>query len=324
MLWGHLRNITCMSAAPNNEPSFERVRLLALDWGTSNLRASLLGDQGQVLATRSAASGVMAVQGGQFERALQTLCGDWLAQQPLPVIASGMIGSRQGWREAAYLPCPATPAQAAAQMLVVTLRDGQPMYIVPGLRCTGRDGQHDVMRGEETQCWGAALGAGSCCLLPGTHSKWVWSGHGGAIEHFQTYMTGELFAVLKHHSILGRLMEAGPPQPQAFAEGAQLGLREHANLLHLLFGARTAGLLGGREPQALADYLSGLLIGAEVGSMCAQAAISSTTLIGDGALNERYALVLSQAGIACQTAAPDATTRGQWRLAQAAHLVGAG
>jgi 2-dehydro-3-deoxygalactonokinase len=314
-----------MNAAPTLEPVLQQARLIALDWGTSNLRASLLGEQGQALATRSAGSGVMAVQDGQFENALQALCGDWLEQQPVPVIASGMIGSRQGWREAPYLQCPATPAQAAAQMLALPLRGGQRMYIVPGLRCTGRDRQHDVMRGEETQCWGADLAAGSCCLLPGTHSKWVWSGHAGAIEHFQTYMTGELFAVLKQHSILGRLMEAGPPQPQAFADGAQLGLSQYANLLHLLFSARTAGLLGGREPQSLADYLSGLLIGAEVGSMRAQApaAIASVSLIGEGALNERYALVLSLAGIACQTAVPDATTRGQWRLAQAAHLVGA-
>jgi 2-dehydro-3-deoxygalactonokinase len=193
--------------------------------------------------------------------------------------------------------------------------------IVPGLICTGPDGQADVMRGEETQLWGAGLAAGDLCVLPGTHSKWAWVGEGEAITQFQTYMTGELYAVLTQHSILGRLMEAGTASAGALADGARLGLAEHAHLSHLLFAARTAGLTGARTPQQLPDFLSGLLIGAEVGSARLRGAPSQVVLLGEPALAERYEVALGVAGIGSRRAAADATPRGQWRVALAAGLV---
>ena len=205
-------------------------QLLALDWGTSNLRACLLGDGGRVLDTRAAALGVMAVPAGGFADALRTLCGDWLAAHAqLPCIASGMIGSRQGWVEAPYLACPAGLADAAAQLVRVDVGDDDrhTLHIVPGLRCVGADGQADVMRGEETQLWGAGLAAGSCCVLPGTHSKWAWVGEHARVLGFQTHMTGEVFAVLTQHSILGRLMDlAAAPEPAAFDDGVRLCLQQ--------------------------------------------------------------------------------------------------
>jgi 2-dehydro-3-deoxygalactonokinase len=298
-----------------------RATLIALDWGTSNLRASLLGTGGAVLDRRSAAVGVMAVPERRFEDALRALCGDWLQAHAVPLVASGMVGSRQGWVEAPYLDCPAAPAAAAAQLVAVALSDGATLHIVPGLRCTGPDGQADVMRGEETQLWGAALAAGDCCVLPGTHSKWAWIGAGGAVERFQTYMTGELYAVLVQHSILGRLMTPGVPSPQAFADGAALGMAEHAHLSHLLFAARTAGLTGAREAEALPDFLSGLLIGAEIGSARLRGAPAAVTVLGEDALFHRYAPALRLAGIDVRRAPDEATTQGQWRLAQAAGLV---
>jgi 2-dehydro-3-deoxygalactonokinase len=299
------------------------ARLIALDWGTTNLRASLLGSGGTVLQTRSSSSGVMAVQAGGFEQALRSLCGDWLQQHALALIASGMIGSRQGWREAPYLPCPATPQQAAQGLIAVALASGPVLHIVPGLSCTGPDRQVDVMRGEETQVWGAQLADGACAVLPGTHSKWIWTGADGRIERFQTYMTGELYAVLQQHSILGKLMQHGSPQPQAFADGAALGLAEFAHLPHLLFSVRTSGLLGGRPAEALPDYLSGLLVGAEVGSMSSRFAPKAVTLIGEPGLVDRYGVAFQLAGITFNRAAADATTQGQWRIAVAAGLVGA-
>jgi 2-dehydro-3-deoxygalactonokinase len=298
------------------------VSLIALDWGTSNLRASLLGPGGVVLDRRSAAGGVMAVPERRFEAALRALCGDWIDAHRCPLIASGMIGSRQGWVEAPYLPCPATLQDAATRLVAVPLH-GAVLHIVPGLIADGRDGQADVMRGEETQLWGAGLAPGEVCVLPGTHSKWAWMGAGGAVERFQTHMTGELYAVLVQHSILGRLMPGGPAAPHAaaFADGVRLGQTGHAQLTHALFAVRTAGLTGRQPATALPDFLSGLLIGAEIAGACADGAPAAVTLLGEVALCERYAGALALAGIDARHAPAEATTRGQWRLAQAAGLV---
>src|SRR6187431_370342 len=118
-----------------------RACLIAIDWGTSNLRASLLGEGGALIATRTAAGGVMAVPERRFAETLQALCGDWIEQHACPVIASGMVGSRQGWQEAPYLTCPASLAQVAGQLTRIELTSRVALLIVPGLRCIGTDGQ---------------------------------------------------------------------------------------------------------------------------------------------------------------------------------------
>lgn len=306
-------------ASPNTTPA--DARLIAIDWGTSNLRAGLLGDAGHTLAERSAPGGVMAVQDGRFADALQALCGDWIGR--LPMIASGMIGSRQGWKEAAYVACPAALQQVAQCLTRIDLAGGAALHIVPGLRCIGSDGQDDVMRGEETQLWGAGLAPGDCCVLPGTHAKWAWMGEGGAVATFRTYLTGELYALLTQHGILGRLMRFGHARPDAFDQGVRLGLAEHANATHVIFAARTAGLTGRIEPEGLPDFLSGLLIGIEIGSATRDGAPQQVVLLGDAALSARYETALRLARITTRRAPDDATTRGQWRVAQAAGLLGA-
>ena len=263
----------------------------------------------------------MVVPERAFAQALQSLCGDWLVAHPgCACIASGMIGSRQGWVEAPYLSCPASLADAAAQLVPVTFSNGHVLHIVPGLRCVGDDGEVDVMRGEETQLWGADLPFGSCVVLPGTHSKWAWLGEGDRVLGFQTHMTGEVYALLTQHGILGRLMQfGGPLAATAFDDGVRLGLRQHAQLLHTLFAARTAGLMGQRAPDQLPDFLSGMLIGAEIAGARGPAT-GAVTLLGEGALCDRYARALGLAGIAVQRATYEATTRGQWRVAVAAGL----
>ncbi|MBU3740147.1 MAG: 2-dehydro-3-deoxygalactonokinase, partial [Rhodoferax sp.] len=192
--------------------------------------------------------------------------------------------------------------------------------------CTDAAGQTDVMRGEETQIWGADAPPGSCCLLPGTHSKWAWLGDGGAIAHFATYMTGELYALLTQHGILGRLMQFGASSPDDLAAGVRLGLQGGAGLSHTLFAARTAGLTGRVPPQGLPDFLSGILIGAELGAATADwsaaARRQGVTLIGDAALCQRYEWALQLQGIASRRAPDTATVAGQWRLALALGLVG--
>ena len=296
-------------------------RLLALDWGTSNLRASLLGDDGAVLDTRAGPGGVMAVPERRFAETLNALCGDWIERHACPAIASGMIGSRQGWREAPYVECPAGLEQAAAQLTRIELTPRVALHIVPGLRCVGADGQDDVMRGEETQLWGAGLPAGSCCVLPGTHSKWAWMGEGGEVSRFETFMTGELYALLSQHGILGRLMQFGHERPEAFAEGVRLGRAEHASATHVIFAVRTAGLMNRIEPEGLPDFLSGVLIGIEIGAALRLGVPPVVTLLGDDALCRRYEAALALCGLATRRAAEGATTRGQWRVAREAGLV---
>lgn len=295
--------------------------MIALDWGTSNLRASLLGDGGVVLESRAAAGGVMAVPERRFAEALNALCGDWIDRHACPVIASGMVGSRQGWQEAPYVECPATLGQVAVQLTRIELTPRASLHIVPGLRCTGADGQDDVMRGEETQLWGAELAASTCCVLPGTHSKWAWAGAAGEIAGFQTFMTGELYALLTQHGILGRLMQFGHERPEAFAQGVTLGLAEHASATHAIFAARTAGLMKRIEPEGLPDFLSGILIGIEIGGALRRSPVQHVSLLGDDTLCRRYEAALALAGIATARAPGDATTRGQWRVAVHAGLL---
>lgn len=303
--------------------------LIVIDWGTSNLRASLLDASGQTLQARSAPGGVMAVPDRAFAAALVRLCQDWLEADPLPVIASGMIGSRQGWQEAPYLDCPADLPAAARTLTRVAMQTPsgaqRAVHIVPGLRSLHDDGAFDVMRGEETQIWGAALPDGQCCVLPGTHSKWAWTGAAGRVARFRTYLTGELYGLLTQHGILGRLMTFGQPAPQAFEDGVRRGLAGHHQATHILFAARTAGLMGLIEAQGLPDYLSGMLIGVEIASAReagGPAALEGgVTLIGDDGLCDRYALALALAGISSRRAPDDATTQGQWRVAQAAGLL---
>jgi 2-dehydro-3-deoxygalactonokinase len=304
--------------------------LIALDWGTSNLRASLLNHDGSIIETRSAPGGVMAVKDRQFSAALLSLCGDWITQFACPLIASGMVGSRQGWQEAPYLDCPATVAQAAQALTAVALEDtAEPasaryLHIAPGLRCAEANDQFDVMRGEEIQIWGAGIAPGSLCVLPGTHSKWAWVGRGGQITRFQTYMTGELFGLLTKHGILGRLMVFGETHKDDFLTGVRIGVASHTQATHVIFSARTAGLMSNISPQGLPDYLSGLLIGVELGSALFSSAADAkpeVTLIGDDELCWRYELAFELVGLRTRRAPDGATTRGQWMVAQAANLL---
>ncbi len=296
-------------------------RLIAIDWGTSNLRASLLNQRGEVLDARSSPGGVMQVKEGRFAQSLLALCHDWIEQRAGALIASGMIGSRQGWKEAPYIECPAGLPLAAERLTRVEVMPGVDLHIVPGLSCVGADGEHDVMRGEETQMWGAALASQSCCVLPGTHSKWAWIGAAGEVNRFATYMTGELYGLLTQHGILGRLMRFGESDPVAFEAGVRLGLAHHGNATHVIFAARTAGLMGRVPAQGLPDYLSGILLGVEIASATQAGRPDAVVLLGDAALCSRYASALRLAGITSTLADAQATTRGQWQVAVQARLV---
>lgn len=230
--------------------------MIAIDWGTSSFRAYRLDAQGSIVEARSAPLGILSVAPGQFAQVLEEHTAGWSER---PIVMSGMVGSRQGWVEAPYVPCPAGLDEIAAAM-----REVAPgIWVVPGVAC--REAVPDVMRGEEVQVLGAAR-EGLICL-PGTHSKWVEI-EGGKIRRFRTHMTGEVYAVLKAHSILGRMMEEGPADAGAFAQGVERS-GEAGGLLHHLFGVRTRALMG--ELSASSSYLSGILIGHELRSQGAGA-----------------------------------------------------
>jgi 2-dehydro-3-deoxygalactonokinase len=299
------------------------VRLIAIDWGTSSARAYALGRHGEVVSERSAPLGVQRVTSGGFADALNVLCGGEVPDD-VPLIASGMIGSRQGWVEAPYCRCPAGFETIAASLTGVP---GTRLVIVPGLMCQDIDEVPDVIRGEETQVFGALserIGARQVIVLPGTHSKWVIAGPEG-VEAFATFMTGELYAVLREHSILGRLARTGVDDA-ALDRGVRHSLRHDAALTHDLFSARTLALTEALAPTGVDDYLSGLLLGAEIAAARAWLARqrlerATVMVLGDAALSARYRRALALAEIDAVLGPSDAAARGLWRIASHAGMV---
>ncbi|MBL8378097.1 MAG: 2-dehydro-3-deoxygalactonokinase [Burkholderiales bacterium] len=297
------------------------ISLIALDWGTTSLRAYLIGDDGVIAARREGGPGIMRIEGGAFEAALRGFCGDWLDAHPQAVLmACGMIGSKQGLIEAPYCLCPAGAAQLAAHVVRVTLSDGRQLAIVPGVSTVDAStGVPDVMRGEETQIVGAVPPIGNhVVVLPGTHSKWAWV-EDGAIKGFASFMTGEVYAALMGHTILGRLMASDAAHDAAsFSRGVAYGLEAPQQFLHRIFSARTLGLFGTLESAALPSYLSGLLIGAEIGGAHSLHPVTGRIiLLGSANLTARYAEGMKAANLATVAGAPEAAACGLTRLAKA-------
>jgi 2-dehydro-3-deoxygalactonokinase len=290
--------------------------MIAIDWGTSGFRAYRLAPDGAVLDKRSAPLGILAVEDGRFDDALASQVGDWLDAGETPIVMSGMIGSRQGWKEAPYAACPAGEEEIAAGMVRVHWGEARNAWIAPGLSCRDRTGVPDVMRGEETQLLGVLdeLPHGSTWVcLPGTHSKWVRL-EDRRITEFTTHMTGEVFAVMQGHSILGRMMSETGTDADAFAEGV-VRARDPGGLLHHLFGVRAAGLFGELADASSASYLSGLLVGHELASI----PLSSDTvyLLGSERLTGLYFEALAACGISARVLDPDATAKGLFLLSAA-------
>jgi 2-dehydro-3-deoxygalactonokinase len=292
--------------------------MIAIDWGTSSFRAYRLNQRGAIAEKRAAPLGIMHVEGGRFAEALEAQLGDWLSAGEGAVLMSGMIGSRQGWKEAAYVECPAGAGEIAGRLQRVTWGAGREAWIAPGVSCRDAGGVPDVMRGEETQILGVLdqLPDPAWICLPGTHSKWV-EVRDGCIHSFTTHMTGEVFATLRTHTILGRMMSGIATDPEWFAAGLQRS-REPGGALHHLFGVRARGLFGELPDSASAAYLSGILIGHELQSARPEA--GTVYLLGAAALEGVYAQALEHFGHSAVKLDADAAVRGLWRLAQ--HLPG--
>jgi 2-dehydro-3-deoxygalactonokinase len=301
--------------------------LIGVDWGTTRLRAFQIGVDGQILERRANDRGIAEIRDGDFDRVLRDIIGGW--PSGIPILMCGMIGSRQGWQEVTYRPCPAGASDLANTLCPLETSYG-PAWIVGGLSTMnvqndsgGRGARrlYDVMRGEETQIMGVASRVGQTLMVtPGTHSKWAVV-QAGNIESFRTYMTGEIYAMLQKHSILGRLMQdgiGGQFDAAAFLDGIHLGL-EGAALLHSLFNVRTQALFEQKTPAALVHYLSGILIGSEVAAEARNHATDSTVVvIASTELASLYQIALSACGF-CNVrhvAAEGAVAQGLWKLWQ--------
>jgi len=292
--------------------------MISIDWGTSSLRAYLLDGTGAILERRAAPAGITTIRNGDFASALLDAIAGWPADEL--VVMSGMIGSRQGWREAPYAPCPAGLAEIAAAILPMPPIDGRRLVILPGLSHRDASGP-DVMRGEETQILGLPALEGWACL-PGTHSKWVRL-EAGKIAGFRTYLTGELFAALTDHTIVGRLMPDAEPEPVDWRAGFDRGVdraQRATGLLSSLFGVRATGLLGDLPLPLLRPYLSGLLIGTEFRE-AAPPPDRELTLIGGDALVARYGRAADRLGVTARPAPADLAALGAFRIATAAGLL---
>lgn len=319
-----------MRPAPSDDQiSDTGTALIGVDWGTSALRAYRLGADGQILESVQTELGILKVEDAAFAETLSATVGAWRGQKT-PLILSGMIGSRQGWIEVPYLNIPAKLDDIANAL--VRHPDDPAIRFVPGLAQDPKDQAPDVMRGEETQIVGTIGNdrGRRLLIMPGTHSKWVLV-EDGRIIWFATFMTGELFAVLKNHSILGRLMveadqdqEASIFAAEAFEQGLLGAKNLPGGLLQRLFSARTLGLFERLPANDVAAYLSGLLIGSEIEEALSNLEGSkdqlSITVIGASSLAEHYLDAIAQRGLHADKAGDRAAAYGHYLIAKEAKL----
>jgi 2-dehydro-3-deoxygalactonokinase len=296
--------------------------LIAIDWGSSSFRAYLISADAHVLDEVASGDGIGSVAAGAFPGTLKRLIGRWLEAHPsLPVVASGMVGSRHGWREAAYVKCPAGPREVAAQLTQVEA-DGRRVHLAAGLSYLDEAAQPDVMRGEETEIFGLADAGARLIVLPGSHSKWA-KVDGDRVVAFKTFVTGELFAALRDHTVAGAFARAAPAKSpgEAFALGVRRGAAAGAfegksGVIGLLFGARSQPLTGGLAEDDAGEYLSGLLIGAEIGEGRRLFPGEQLHVAGAEALVARYLAALKALRVSGRAAPPRAAARGLFRIAR--------
>jgi 2-dehydro-3-deoxygalactonokinase len=281
---------------------------IAIDWGTTSFRAYQVGGDGTVLAELGAPEGILSVADGKFDAALESHIGAW--DKTLPVLASGMITSRQGWMELPYLDCPAGAADLAKALHVHRSAAGRTIHFATGLHYTSAATPHDVMRSEETQVFGSLDRGASHFVTPGTHSKWIDVAD-GRITKFATYVTGEVYAVLRHHSILGRLMTGDDDHPEAFLKGAAAAAKDPAGFLHNIFATRTLGLFGDVVADHLSSYLSGVVIGTEVAhAIRHHSKTAHYVVLASPKIGLRYVRAMEAAGLTVSYGDPQAIVKG--------------
>jgi 2-dehydro-3-deoxygalactonokinase len=276
---------------------------VGVDWGTSNLRVWGIGIGGQVLFARASPQGMGTLAPDLYPRVLADILAPDIEPTgpPIDVLICGMAGARHGWMEAPYLAVPADLGALAASAVTASVPGARlRARILPGV-CQRADGAEDVMRGEETQLLGLTTLApdfsGIVCM-PGTHCKWV-ALSGRRVERFATVMTGELFEVLRTHSVLRHACTGsvqGPDHAEGFESGLVLGLNAPQRLPAMLFKVRAGALLSARTPDWCAGHLSGLLIGAEIGAQSEWIGSGDLAIVGGPQLVALYAQAMASAG----------------------------
>ncbi|MFN2410971.1 MAG: 2-dehydro-3-deoxygalactonokinase [Halomonas sp.] len=286
---------------------------IAVDWGSSNLRAWAMDAQNHVMASAASPRGMLSLTAAEYEAELLGIVDTWLPDNgQTPVVVCGMAGARQGWQEAAYLATPTRLDQLSRGAVMPALADARlRVYLLPGLSQTGsKSHDFDVMRGEETQLAGLLADTsrfnGLVCL-PGTHAKWARLTD-GTVTEFSTYLTGELYQLLAHQSVLKHSVGLDDLQHegcrQVFTQAVTAIYQAPERFSQRLFGVRAQDLLDNTLPSGdargavLAAHLSGMAIGLELAGACSQLTPGeSVTLIGNEALSHRYALALETLGI---------------------------
>ena len=267
---------------------------IAVDWGTSNAQFWAIGADGSVLGERKSDKGMGQLAPSEFEAVLLDIAGDWLSITSR-VVTCGMVGSRQGWVEAPYqtTPCAVCPSK---MVTAPTTRSGLIVHVIPGIRQTN---PADVMRGEETQITGFLAqnpGWDGVICLPGTHTKWVHISANEIIS-FQTFMTGEMFALLAGQSVLRHSIARSGWDNDAFASAMSLTLSRPESLAARLFSLRATQLVHDTDTITLRASLSGLLIGAELAAAKPYWLGQNVALIGANAVSAPYITGLATLGI---------------------------
>jgi len=292
---------------------------IALDWGTTSFRAYHVDAGGKVIDQFASAEGILAVKDSAFEAALESHIGSW--DKSLPVVASGMITSRQGWIERPYVDCPASAADLAKAIYQHKTSSGRVIHFITGLHLKSATIGHDVMRSEEVQVFGSLDTGAHHFVTPGTHSKWI-DVMGNSITNFATYITGETFSLMRNHSILGRLMKDDADDEKAFNQGVEKAFADPAGLLHSLFSVRSLGLFDALKPEQLSSYLSGIIIGTEV----AHATLSNDrsakyVVLASPNIGMRYIRAMKIAGLDVDYGDPLSIVKGEAVIAKQAGII---
>lgn len=291
---------------------------IAIDWGTSSCRAYLIDDAGTILQKSVSDQGILSVENGAFEHNLEEQLREFSGiSSSTPIIAAGMITSRQGWCETPYVCCPAGARDLAENLIPHKSEGFGTIWFVPGVNQLLPE--PDIMRGEESQLAGVQTSGDAVAIMPGTHSKWV-EVKDQKVNRFKTFMTGELFAVVMKHTILGSV-SASVWSDGAFKKGVRQGFsfaQTGGGLLSALFQVRVKTILG-QEPEAdTSSQVSGLLIGCEIAEAVQGGfnTIPAKLIIGDSRLSGIYHTALSECGIDAEYAREDVSAYGLYRIAK--------
>lgn len=294
-----------------------RVRWIAVDWGTSNLRLWAMGDGDTVLQKIEDNRGMAVLQREDFSGVLQELVSRLpRTSEVLDVVACGMVGARQGWREAPYVSVPNVPPTGAEATQINLADAGLRIFILPGM---SQDSPADVMRGEETQVAGILADEpdldGIICM-PGTHCKWVRCSN-GKITSFRTSMTGEVFGLLQGMSTLQHSVSSDTIDMRSFDRAVRQALTDNAALLADLFAIRAGSLLHGIDKPSCSGQLSGLLIGADVRQARSFLGTSAVRLVAEGPLADLYERALGISNFEVQRLDAERITLAGLKVAQA-------